>query len=98
MIKQSRKSYSKEFKINAVKMVLEEGRKASEVARELNISANTIYNWKRQYLEDKQEAFPGHGRLKTRDEQIRQLELEVKRLKDERDILKKAAIYFAQEE
>lgn len=98
MNKTTRRSYSKEFKVNAVKMVLEEGRRASEVARELNISPNSIFNWKRQYLEDQQESFPGKGNLKPRDEQIRQLELEVKRLKDERDILKKAAIYFAKEE
>ncbi len=94
----TRKSYSKEFKINVVKMITEEDRKTSELARELNISSNTIYNWKRQYLEDQQEAFPGHGKLKSKDEYIRQLEKDVKRLKDERDILKKAAIFFAQEE
>lgn len=98
MNKTTRNSYSKEFKINAVKMVVEEGRKVAEVARELNISPNSIFSWKRQYLEDKQEAFPGHGNLKSKDEKIRQLESEVKRLKDERDILKKATIYFAKQE
>ena len=98
MSKTTRKSYSKEFKINAVKMVIEEGRRASEVARELNISPNSIFIWKRQYLNDQQESFPGKGNLTSKDEKIRQLELENKRLKDERDILKKAAIYFAKEE
>jgi transposase len=92
-----RKVYSKEFKENAVKMVLQEGRKASEVARDLDIQENMLYLWKRKYLEDEQELFPGKGNLKDRDANIRQLERENKRLKDERDILKKAAIFFAQE-
>lgn len=95
---EKRQSHSKEFKVNAVRMVIHEGRKASEVARELSIQPNMLYLWKRKYLEDQQEAFPGKGKLKSKDEYIRQLERENKRLKDERDILKKAAIYFAQDE
>ena len=93
-----RKVYSKEFKINAVKMIFQGGRKASEVVRDLDIQENMLYLWKRKYIEDEQESFPGKGNLKDRDAYIRQLERENKRLKDERDILKKAAIFFAQEE
>jgi len=93
-----RQSYSKEFKLNAVKMVLQGGKRASEVARDLGIQENMLYLWKRKFLEDEQESFPGKGNLKDRDSYIRQLERENKRLKDERDILKKAAIFFAQEE
>lgn len=93
-----RKSYSKEFKQNAVRMVIKEGRRASEIARELDIQENMLYLWKRKYLEDQQEAFPGKGNMKSKDEYISRLERENKRLKDERDILKKAAIFFAQEE
>ena len=98
MKKTSRRSFTKEFKINAVKMIIDEGKKASEVARELDISENILHNWKRHYLEDQAQAFPGKGKLKDKDEYIRQLERENKRLKDERDILKKAAIFFAKEE
>lgn len=98
MEKRKRRSFSKQFKINAVKMLVEEGRKVSETARELDVSENTLHNWKRKYLDDREEAFPGNGKLKFRDEYIRKLELENKRLKDERDILKKAAIFFAKEE
>lgn len=93
-----RENYSKEFKVNAVRMIIQEGRKAAEVARELNLSPNMLYLWKRKYLDDQQESFPGKGRIKSKDEYIRQLERDNKRLKDERDILKKAAIYFAREE
>ena len=95
---EKRQNYSKEFKVNAVRMITQEGRKASEVARELDIQPNMLYLWKRKYLEDKKEAFPGNGRMKSKDEYINHLERQVKRLKDERDILKKAAIYFAQDE
>ena len=93
-----RQSYSKEFKQNAVRMVIKEGRRASEIARELDIQENMLYLWKRKYLEDQKGAFPGNGKLKSKDEYINQLERQVKRLQDERDILKKAAIFFAQEE
>lgn len=94
---ESRKSYSKEFKINVVRMVAEEGRRASEVARDLGIRDNLIYNWKRKYHHENEEAFPGNGKLASKDDYIRKLERENKQLKDERDILKKAAIFFARE-
>lgn len=92
-----RKAYSKDFKAGAVRMITEEGRRTAEVARDLGIPSNMLYQWKRKHIEDQQEAFPGHGRMKSTDEYIRQLERENKRLKDERDILKKAAIFFAKE-
>ena len=92
-----RKSYSAEFKENSVRMVLNEGRKVAELARDLGITENMLYNWKQKYLDKKEEAFPGHGKLNSKDEYIRKLEQENKRLKDERDILKKAAIFFAKD-
>ena len=93
----TRKTFSKEFKLNAVRMITEQGHRASEVARDLGIHENLIYVWKRKYMEDQEEPFPGKGKLKSKDDYIRKLERENKRLKDERDILKKAAIFFAKE-
>ena len=93
----TRKTYSQEFKINAVRMITEEGRRISEVSRDLGISYNMLCQWKRKLQEDQQEAFPGHGKLKSKDDYIHRLERENKRLKDERDILKKATIFFAKE-
>jgi transposase len=78
-------------------MVSEEGRVAAEVARDLDISSNLLYLWKQKYLEDKQDSFQSNGNLKFKDEQIRKLEKENKRLKEERDILKKATQFFARE-
>ena len=93
----TRKTYSSEFKVNAVRMVTEEGRRASEVARDLGIHENMIRNWTKKYQDNEEESFPGQGKLTSKDEYIRKLERENKRLKDERDILKKAAIFFAKD-
>jgi len=92
-----RKKYSREFKINAVRMVSEEGRVAAEVARDLDISSNMLYTWKQKYLEEKEGSFQRNGNQSSKDEQIRKLEKENKRLKEERDILKKATQFFAAE-
>lgn len=92
-----RTSYSKEYKLNAVKLITEGGRKVSEMARDLGIHENLLYNWRIKFNADQEESFPGHGKQKAKDEYIRKLEQEVKRLKDERDILKKAAIFFAKD-
>lgn len=91
-----RRQFSKEFKEHAVNLVVEEGRKSSEVAKELGISVNTIYAWKSQYLGLVEEA---NNPETIPQLQSRNLELEkrVKQLEEETAILKKAAIYFAQD-
>lgn len=92
-----RKTYSREFKQKAIRLVLEEDRPATQVARELGIGVNILYHWKCKYLEDNLDSFPGRAKLSKDNEYIRQLERENKRLKEERDILKKATIFFAGE-
>ncbi|AFN73781.1 transposase IS3/IS911 family protein [Melioribacter roseus P3M-2] len=94
---QTRRTYDKEFKLSAVKMVTEEGMSVAEVSRDLGISENSIHRWKKKYLEDKNNAFPGKGKLKPEDEEIRRLERELKRVKMERDILKKAISFFSKD-
>ncbi len=91
---EKRRSYDKEFKISAVKMILEEGISTAEVSRDLGVNKNSLYKWKREYLSDQQQAFPGKGRMKPEDEEISKLRKQVKRLEMERDILKKAIGYF----
>ena len=86
--------YTKEFKQEAVQLVLEKGMKQTEAARELGISANLMHRWVLQFRSDGGEAFPGKGSLKPIDQRVRDLESEVKRLRMERDILKKAMGYF----
>jgi len=90
-----RRKYDRQFKIEAVRLVTEEGRKASEVARDLGIHVNLIYLWKKQLAEDPKEAFPGLGKLKASEAEFRKLQRELADVKEERDILKKALAIFS---
>jgi transposase len=93
----TRRTYTPEFKAEAVKLVTEQGYSVAEAARSLGLNHNLIRNWK-QALEDQgQHAFPGRGKLSPLEEENRRLRAENKRLLAERDILKKAAAFFARE-
>ncbi len=92
-----RKQYSKQFKLDAVKLITEQGYNASEAARNLDIDHNTLRRWKKQLETDKSEAFPGNGKMVSEKEELHRLRKEVARLKMERDILKKATVFFAKE-
>lgn len=91
---EKRRRYDKEFKISAVKMIMEEGMNTAQVSRDLGVNENSLYKWKREYVSDQQNAFPGNGRMKPEEEELRELRKQVKRLEMERDILKKAIGYF----
>lgn len=86
----SRRRFSREFKFEAVSMVVEQRRDLYEVARELEIRSDMLQRWMRKFGEDGGDAFPGSGRLKPQDEELRRLRRENERLRQERDILKKA--------
>jgi transposase len=90
----AKRRFSREFKIEAVERVLG-GRRASEVAEELGISAEVLRRWKRDFATGGERAFPGHGRPKPENEELVALRRENARLREERDFLKKAAAYFA---
>ena len=72
-----RRQYTKEFKTEAVRLIVEEGRRISEVARELGIAENLLHRWKKKSAESKVEPFPGKGHLSPEDEELRQLRIEV---------------------
>ena len=91
----SRRKYDREFKLEAVRLVTEGGRSVVEVARDLGIHENLLYNWRRKYLDDTAHAFPGKGHLKPADEEMRRLKKELTDVKEERDILKKALAIFS---
>jgi len=74
--KEPRRTFTREFKLEAVRQVVERGRALVEVARELDIHASLLSVWKRELLADQVEAFPGRGRLKPSEEEYRQLERE----------------------
>jgi transposase len=94
---QKRKQFSKQFKIDAVKLVTEQGYKVSEAARNLGIHHSSLRRWKKQFETNGNQAFPGKGHMNPGKEELDQLRKEVKQLRMEREILKKAAAFFAKE-
>ena len=94
---QKRKHYSKQFKIDAVKLVTEQGYKVAEAARNLGIHHSSLRNWKKQLETDGNQSFPGKGHMTSDKEELYRLRKEVKKLQMEREILKKAAAFFANE-
>ena len=97
MTKKTRKSYSAEFKQEAVRLVTEEGYKVSEAARSLDINANMLRRWVQDVRDGAESAFPGKGNLSPEQEELHRLREENKRLRMEKDILKKATAFFAKE-
>ena len=94
---QKRKRFTKEFKLEALRLMKESGMPAAAVARELGIRRNQLYTWQEELSAHGEEAFPGHGQRSARDDEVVRLKRELARVKEERDILKKAAQYFARE-
>ena len=87
--------YNREFKEQAVQLVLEAGRSVPEVAEDFGVHMNTLYKWIKQYEEHGEDAFPGSGKQLPEAEELKQLRKEVANLKMENDILKKATAIFA---
>ena len=97
MMTEKRKTYTAEFKREAVRLVTEQRYGVAETARNLGINGNMLRRWKQEYTDSVQAAFPGNGRLTPGQEELRQLREENKRLRMERDILKKAMRFFVNE-
>lgn len=92
-----RKTYSKEFKQEAVRLLEKGQRPPTEIARELGINRNQLYKWQEQIDAKGSNAFPGKGRRSGKDDELAKLKRKIDRLKEENEILKKAARYFAKE-
>jgi transposase len=92
-----RQRFTKEFKLEAVRLMKHSGRPAAAIARELGIPRNKLYKWVQQLEHHGEDAFPGSGRQPGAEGELARLRREVARLTEERDILKKAAAYFARE-
>ena len=98
MVRKLRTTYSNEFKREAVYLLKKGDKDGSQLARELGVRRNQLYKWKAEIDNYGENAFPGKGkRSKTQRDEAVQLKAEVKRLQEENEILKKAAIYFAKE-
>ena len=94
---QQRKKYTKEFKLDAVSLVNDQGYSRIEAARNLGINANMLGRWVKEFNQDDGQAFRCNGKLTAEQEEIRTLKAQVKRLEMEKDILKKATVFFAKE-
>ncbi len=92
-----RKKYSKEFKLDAVSLVLDQGYTRTEAGRSLGINANMLGRWVKELREADGQAFRGNGKLTPELEEIKKLKGQVKRLQMERDVLKKATVFLAAE-
>ena len=92
-----RRKFTREFKLEAVKLIKERGVSVAQAARDLGVNDGMLYSWVRQLADDPEQSFPGQGQMKPEQAEIARLRREVTKLKAERDILKKAAAYFAKE-
>jgi transposase-like protein len=88
----TRKKYPKEFKLDAISLVLEQGYTRTEAARSLGINATMLGRWVTEQQADDGQAFRGNGKLTPEQEEVRKLRAQVKRLEMEKDILKKATV------
>jgi transposase len=93
----NRKKYSKEFKLDAVSLVLEQGYTRAEAAKSLGLNPNILGRWVKEAQNDDGHAFRGNGKMTPEQEEIRKLKAQVKRLEMEKEILKKATVFFAKE-
>lgn len=92
------KTYTAEFKREAVRLAQTSGKPIAQVARELGISDTSIHQWRKELSEHESEAFPGSGHQTAQEEEIRHLKRELDRVQKERDILKKAVGIFTRDQ
>ena len=93
----ARRKFSREFKIEAIRLVTDRGVAVAQAARDLDIAESVLRRWIRELSVAPASAFPGNGQMRADQAEIAALKKEVVRLRAERDILKKAAAFFARE-
>ena len=96
---EKRRQFTREFKLEAVRLISSGERKLEELARDLGVRPDILRGWRKQAEGraglKKDDVFPGNGKLTSKDEELRALRRELEEVKQERDFLKKAAAYFA---
>ena len=92
-----RRTYDKEFKLEAVRLVLEEGHSVASLERKLGTGKGVIYKWVYKFTDGPEHAFPGKGNLIPQDKELHELKKELERVKRERDILKKTVAIFSKD-
>ncbi len=92
-----RRRFTREFKLEAVRLIKERGVAYVQAAQDLGVHQSVLRTWVKGFEADPQQSFPGQGQMKPEQLEIARLKRELTKLKAERDILKKAAAYFAKE-
>lgn len=96
---EKRRQFTREFKLETVRLLTSGERKIDELARDLGVRVDLLKDWKKQAEGRaglaKEDVFPGNGKLTSKDEEIRELRRQLEEVTQERDFLKKAAAYFA---
>ena len=92
-----RRKFTREFKLEAVKLIKERGVSVAQASRDLGVHGTVLRSWVKVDEADLEHSYPGHEQMKPEQLEIARLKREVTKLKAERDILKKAAAYFAKE-
>ena len=98
MTKRIRRHFTKEFKLEAVRLLNEQDYSVAEAANNLGIAVSTLKRWRKEFSSDGDDAFPGKGHMTAEKEELARLRKQVKRLRMERDILKKATAFFAKDQ
>jgi transposase-like protein len=96
---EKRRQFTREFKLEAVRLLSSDNRGVGDLARDLGVREDTLRSWKKQAEGraglKRDDVFPGNGKLTSKDEELRALRRELEEVRQERDFLKKAAAYFA---
>jgi transposase len=92
----TRRTYTREFKIDAAKLSYNSEKSVEEIAASLGVSQSSLHRWRQEYRDDPDQAFPGSGQQKERDAEVARLKKELKQAQMENEILKKAAAIFTQ--
>ena len=90
----TRRKYTREFKVEAAKLSYARDKAVEEIAESLGVSQSSLNRWRKEYGADPEQAFPGNGQLKERDEEMTRLKKELKQAQLENEILKKAVAIF----
>ncbi len=96
--KRTRKTYDRDFKVSGLKLILEKHQSVSKLSRDLGVSQNSLHLWKRAFLQDSRNCFPGNGQVTEHENEVRRLKYELELVKEERDILKPARPPFCREQ
>ena len=94
-MQKTQRTFTKEFKLEAVQLVKTSNKPLAQIARDLGIADSTLHHWRQLFAEHGEQDFPGSGHQTAQEEEIRRLKREVEILRQERDILKKALGIFS---